>query len=125
MTTFKNLTPQTIVINDKNGLEVKRLARSGTVAFVREGYPEVTERFDNIPILSRDKKCVLQYIKNGAIHTGFPEPEPGVAYIVTDKVAALVNGRSDVFTPGRILEGKQGVYNSTIRCIGLFPANSK
>ena len=39
---------------------------------------------------------------------GLPEPESGVAYIVSRLVAAKITGRDDIFVPGDLIRDDQG-----------------
>lgn len=43
----------------------------------------------------------------GDVH-GLPDPEPGVVFIVSGMVAALVSHRSDVFSPGPLVRDERG-----------------
>jgi len=80
-----NLTPHDVVVG---GLHYPR---TGGVARVTELYgPETTEPF---PFPARGRS-------NYGEVTGLPNPQPGVVYIVSFMVAALVPNRSDVFCPG-------------------------
>jgi len=83
---FVNLTPHKITIKSKKGdIEVPP---SGTIARVTT-IEEVVAEVDGISIIKREFGEV----------EGLPEPENGVAYIVSSLVLGAVKGRKDVFAP--------------------------
>ena len=103
-----NLCPHDITIVDEEGHiiivlphEEGRVARVATTETPREntlGYP--------FPVVHREWGDV----------SGLPDPEPGVAFVVSAPVVSACPGRADLFSPGRLIRDEHG--NPT-QCVGL------
>lgn len=100
-----NLTPH--VLNIHTGTDLIVLEPSGRVARVRMDDEEIGE-VDGIPVM----KAVFGEVR------GLPDPEPGVAYVVSRMVLSALQGqgRDDVFAPGRLLCDENGRISG---CMGL------
>lgn len=88
MTTFINLTPHEITILKKD-LTTLSIKASGKIARVNELPNDVCGEIDGIPVLSKSKFTDV---------IDLPEPQEGIAYIVSGMVADRVS-RDDVFSP--------------------------
>ena len=112
MTTLVNLCPHDITIVDGDGNviivlpheegRVARVATSETPAENTLGY--------SFPVVHREWGDV----------TGLPDPQPGVAFVVSAAVVSASPGRTDLFSPGRLIRDANG---QPTQCVGLV-ANS-
>lgn len=100
---FRNLTPHTINVHTPNG--VRTFEPDGTVARVSTTTVECTD-VDGIPTVQTFPGEVQ----------GLPEPEEGVAYIVSGMVLNAIPFRYDVFAPGDLIRDENG---RPIGCKGL------
>lgn len=104
-----NLTPHAISLYDRNG-ERHEVAPSGQIARVaqtREDRPA----FQLDDPISPDGDGISRFDTNystfGQVE-GLPEPEKGVAYLVSALVMSAVPDRTDVFAPGELLRDAEG-----------------
>ena len=99
-TRFINLTPHTISLfrifgrPDNPGWEIIDIPPSGTVARVQQF--QVAPNGGLLPAVN-GVECRCAPI-DGGVH-GIPEPQPGVAYLVSAMCVRSVVGRYDVFAP--------------------------
>ena len=91
---FINLTPHKIVIKTENKTLEVEPSGNARVATIEE----VVGNVDGIPVVKRTFGEV----------EGLPEPEDGIAYIVSAMVLGAVKGRDDVFAPDT---GKSAIRN--------------
>ena len=112
MTTLINLCPHDVTIVDDDGKVIEVLPHEeGRLARVA-----VTE----IPVentLGRPFPVVRR--KWGEV-TGLPDPQAGVAFVVSAAVVSASPGRTDLFSPGRLIRDANG---QPTQCVGLV-ANS-
>jgi len=102
---FKNLTPHTLNILDREENPVMEIPPSGEVARVFVSYRKV-EEINGIPIFSASYGEIVN----------LPEPEPGTCFIVSGMVKSAVPNRLDVFSPGELVRDENG---KPIGCKGL------
>lgn len=108
MTTLVNLCPHDITIVDGDGNviivlphEEGKLARVATTEIPAEntlGY--------SFPVVHREWGQV----------TGLPDPQPGVAFVVSAAVVSACPGRKDIYSPGRLIRDEHG---QPTQCVGL------
>ena len=108
MTTLVNLCPHDVTIVDGDGNvivvlphEEGKLARVATTEIPAEntlGY--------SFPVVHREWGQV----------TGLPDPQPGVAFIVSAAVVSACPGRKDIYSPGRLIRDEHG---QPTQCVGL------
>ena len=109
-----NLCPHDINIVDNEGnliitlpYEEGRVARVATTEIPVEnntlGYP--------FPVVHREWGAV----------TGLPDPQPGIAYVVSAPVVSACPGRKDIFSPGRLIRDANG---QPTQCVGLVANNA-
>lgn len=109
MTTLVNLCPHDITIVDDDGnVIIKVPHEEGRLARVSQTEIPVENRL-GIPIPVRRREF-------GTV-TGLPDPEPGVAYIVSAMVLGNCHGRTDVYSPGRLIRDANG---QPTQCVGLI-----
>lgn len=94
---FINLTPHTVNIIAEDGSELLAIYASGDLARV-SAETVVAGNIDGITITST---------RYGEVQ-GLPEPQEGVAYIVSALVAQRVHGREDVFVPSESVRDSNG-----------------
>lgn len=94
---FINLTPHSLSIRNEAGEEILSLPPSGQVA-------RVAEQREAIGLLAGIEISRASY---GAVE-GLPEPQPGVAYIVSGMILAACQDRPDVFAPGVAVRDAEG-----------------
>lgn len=101
---FRNLCPHpvTIIVNG----EARTLENGGPVARCSE-HTSFCGEIDGIPIIKR----VYGNVEN------LPEPEAGVAYIVSGLVRMAVGARTDVFSPGDAVRDSTGTVVATVNLI--------
>lgn len=96
---FVNLTPHTISLfrvfggSEENGWEIVDIEPSGTVVRVAEF--QTAPNRGILPAVNGVECCSAPV--DAGVH-GLPEPVPGVAYLVSYRVARAVD-RADVFAP--------------------------
>ena len=108
MTTLVNLCPHDVTIVDGDGNviivlphEEGKLARVATTEIPAEntlGY--------SFPVVHREWGQV----------TGLPDPQPGVAFVVSAAVVSACPGRKDIYSPGRLIRDEHG---QPTQCVGL------
>ena len=108
-----NLCPHDINIVDNEGnliitlpYEEGRVARVVTTETPGEntlGYP--------FPVVHREWGQVM----------GLPGPQPDVAYVVSAPVVSACPGRTDLFSPGRLIRDANG---QPTQCVGLVANNT-
>ena len=108
-----NLCPHDVTIVDEEGHiilvlphEEGELARVAVTEIPREntlGYP--------FPVVHREWGAV----------TGLPDPQPGIAYVVSAPVVNASPGRKDIYSPGRLIRDANG---QPTQCVGLVANNT-
>jgi hypothetical protein len=96
---LKNLTPHALVVAGRT------IEPSGVVARVSVSFEDAGS-VDGIPVVSQ----VFGQVE------GLPEPQEGVAFIVSGMVLATIKGRADVFAPDT---GPTAIRNEKGHIIGV------
>jgi hypothetical protein len=99
-----NLTPHTIGVLDRDG-NITSIKPSGTVARVNVDYSSIAV-LDNFTIYESAYGEVA----------GLPASQDGTGYIVSTLVAEVVQGREDLFSPGKLIRDLNG---NPVACNGL------
>ncbi|MDD7029296.1 MAG: hypothetical protein PUI49_07115 [Prevotellaceae bacterium] len=92
-----NLTPHIINIVAEDGTRLRDIEMSGIIARVGQR-EEVIGNLDGIPVTRQ----VFGEVMN------LPEPQEGVAFIVSRLVAVAATDRDDLFIPGPMVRNDQG-----------------
>lgn len=103
---FENLTPHSLNIQLSNGEFLPPLQPSELGVARVSMETRSSEDIEGIPI------SIIEY---GEV-TGLPDPQDGVAFIVSGMVLEAVHGRDDVYAPGPLLRDEHG---RPIGCQGL------
>ena len=103
-----NLCPHDITIVDSEGNVVLVLPyEEGRVARVAVTEIPVENTLGHpFPVVHREWGQV----------TGLPDPQPGVAFVVSAAVVSACPGRKDIYSPGQLIRDEHG---QPTQCVGL------
>ena len=104
-----NLTPHAITFFSEDETPLFTVEPSGQLA--RAVAKTVRTGTNYLTMVDGVCKCIPETITEYGDIEGLPDPEDGVAYIVSSIVASAVKGREDVFIPNESVRDNEGRIN--------------